>query len=88
MRHVVQVTEYKLQRVLPGRQFKRCLRLASPEVQMVVVGRKAVHQFLGPIFALSDRRSIDQEVMMPGLFLLRTGWSDAHAFQTEHDRHR
>jgi hypothetical protein len=83
---VVHVTEHELKSALAGRQLKHGFGLAAAEMNMVLVGRKRVFKLIGAIFALAQRRAIDQEAMMAGIVLLGTGWCHAHAVKLAAER--
>ena len=72
---MVAVSEYELERVLTGGQRQRHLGLPGTEMPVLVVGRDRKGKHTG--FELS----VDQEVMVPGVGIVRAGTADGHAGQ-------
>jgi len=84
---MVQVAKNKLHRVGACWQIDGGLRLPTAEVDMIVVGGQAVFQLFRAFFTLSNRRTVQQQVVVTCVFFLRTRRRDAHACKTENDSH-
>ena len=69
MRNVILVGEYQLQCVGAGRQLHGGLRLAATEMDVVFVCGDVVGDLVGAVLALTQRRAIDEQVMVAGFSL-------------------
>ena len=73
VRNVVHVAHDQLQRMLPRCQIKLDLGLSATKVFVMIIRRDAIGQLFGAIGAFTERRAVDQQVMMAGLFLFGHG---------------
>jgi hypothetical protein len=75
------ISEHELERMLPGRELERRLRLPEPEVPNLI-GRWQRQVVRGQL------RDVDEQVMMTGVRRRYAGRRYAHAAETELDRDR
>ena len=80
MRHVVAITDQELQRMWSRGQFDDSLCLTLPEVDVVFAcGDRQVHRW---------QLGIDQQMMVSGLWLVRSGRRNIEPLKTQLNHYR
>lgn len=82
------VAQNQLQSVLARRQIQCYFGLTAPEVHVMFVGGQTIGQLIRAILALTQRGTVKQQVVVPGVFFLGSGGCDAHAAETKDNRDR
>src|ERR1700760_2399597 len=70
VRHVARVAEQQLQRMSPGRERNLSFGLSCAKMQMIEVRRNRLAKW--------RQCGIHDQMVVPGIRLVDTGWRDAH----------
>ena len=81
------IAEYQLQGVIARRQRDGGFRLAFAEMDMIFVSGKAEIEFFGAIFTLTQRRAVNQQMVMACVLFFDAGGRNAHAGKPEANRY-